>query len=284
MKRGLGKGLEALLGESTSSLINDSSSKNGIESVRVNEIEPNTNQPRKRFDEDSINELCESIKRHGIVQPIIVRIVNGTYKIVVGERRWRAAKKAGLKEIPVLKKEMTDRQVMEVALIENLQREDLNVIEEANAYSQLIEEYNMTHNDLAEAIGKSRVDITNKLRLLKLPNNVIRKIENSEITAGHARALLSLDTEKEINDLAEEVILKQLSVRQTEVQVKRKKNKDIHEKKRAFVFPEIFDLQNRMTKYFETKVKIITRKKGSKIVIDCPSDDILNSIIEKLEV
>ena len=208
MKRGLGKGLEALMGESTSSLINEDKSRNSIDLVKVNEIEPNINQPRKRFDDDSINELSESIKRHGIVQPIIVRLENGVFKIVAGERRWRAAKRAGLKEVPVLQKEVTDKQVMEIALIENIQREDLNVIEEANAFSQLIEEYNMTHNEIAEIIGKSRVDITNKLRLLKLPKNVIIKIENNEISAGHARALLSLDTEKEINDLAEEIIIK----------------------------------------------------------------------------
>jgi ParB family transcriptional regulator, chromosome partitioning protein len=285
MKKGLGKGLEALLGDTSPIETSEPKEMNGVDMIKITDIEPNINQPRKRFNEEGLKELTESIRKHGIVQPIIVRRdKNNAYKIIAGERRWRAAKSAGLKEVPVLVKEATDRQIMEIALIENLQREDLNVIEEANAYKQLINEYSMTHGDIAEIIGKSRVDITNKLRLLKLPGKVLELIENDEISAGHARALLSLDTDTEIESLADAVAAKQMSVRQTETQVKRIKNKENAEKRKDVDLAEITDLQNRMTKFFEVKVRIVTRKKGSKIIIDCPDDDALNTIVEKLEV
>ncbi len=284
MKRGLGKGLDALLGENSSAMLSESGKSNSVEFVRVNEIEPNTRQPRKRFDEEGLAELSDSIKKHGIVQPIIVRREAGAYKIIAGERRWRASKKAGLKEIPVLIKEATERQLMEIALIENLQREDLNAIEEANAYKQLIDEYEMTHNDLADTIGKSRVEITNKMRLLKLPEHVLLQIENNEITAGHARALLSLDSDDEIIRMADMIKNRQLSVRQTENYVKSIKSKEVPLKKNRSISAEILDLQDRMMKFFETKVKIQTKKTGSKIVIECPNDETLNTIIEKLEV
>jgi ParB family transcriptional regulator, chromosome partitioning protein len=285
MRKGLGKGLEALLGDTSPVGSAESEVLKGIDMIKITDIEPNINQPRKRFDEEGLRELTESIRKHGIVQPIIVRRDNNkTFKIIAGERRWRAAKSAGLKELPVLVKDATDRQIMEIALIENLQREDLNAIEEANAYRQLISEYSMTHGDIAEIIGKSRVDITNKLRLLKLPPKVLEMIENSEISAGHARALLSLDTDTEIEALAGAVAGKQLSVRQTETQVKRIKSKEAGEKKKNIDIAEAIDLQNRLTKFFEAKVRIVTRKKGSKIVIDCPDDEALNTIIEKLGV
>lgn len=284
MKRGLGKGLEALLGEGSSAISDSGLSQGVVELIRINEIEPNTNQPRKRFDENALNELAESIARHGIIQPIIVRRQDDVYKIIAGERRWRAAKKAGLKEIPVLKKEATDKQTMEIALIENLQREDLNAIEEANAYRELIIEFNMTHGDLAEVVGKSRVEITNKMRLLKLPEDVIEMIENTEISPGHARALLALDSDEEISKIAKIVSEKQLSVRQTEQMIKKIKSRDMPHVKNIPNVAEISDLQERLTKYFEAKVKIVQRKKGSKIIIDCHNDEALNSIIEKLEV
>lgn len=284
MKRGLGKGLEALLGEGSSKISDTALSQGVVELVRINEIEPNSNQPRKRFDENALAELADSIARHGIIQPIIVRKHEDVYRIIAGERRWRAAKKAGLKEIPVLKKEATDKQTMEIALIENLQREDLNAIEEANAYRELIVDFNMTHGDLAEVVGKSRVEITNKMRLLKLPADVIEMIENADISAGHARALLALDSDEEISKTAKAVSEKQLNVRQTEQLIKKIKSRDTQHTKKITNIAEISDLQERLTKYFEAKVKIVQRKKGSKIIIDCHNDEALNSIIEKLEV
>jgi ParB family transcriptional regulator, chromosome partitioning protein len=284
MRKGLGKGLEALLGEISPEKSAETEVFKGIDIIKITDIEPNIDQPRKRFDEEGLRELTESIRKHGIVQPIIVRRDNNVYKIIAGERRWRAAKSAGLKEVPVVVRDATDRQIMEIALIENLQREDLNAVEEANAYKQLISEYSMTHGDIAEIIGKSRVDITNKLRLLKLPLKVLELIENNEISAGHARALLSLDTDAEIEALAGAVAGKQLSVRQTETQVKKIKNKEAGERKKSIDTAEAIDLQNRLTKFFEAKVRIVTRKKGSKIVIDCTDDEALNTIIEKLGV
>ena len=223
-KRGLGKGLGALIPES------EESDQNSIIEIKITEIEANDKQPRKAFGDESLMELAESIKEHGVVQPIIVRKLGNGYQIIAGVRRWRASSLAGRKTIPAIVKECSNLEVMELALIENLQREDLNSIEEAMAYKSLIEEYNMTQEEISKKIGKSRPAIANSLRLLQLPQEVINMVEEGKISQGHARALLSVSGEKNQIEMAKRIEAHQLSVRQVEKMarnVKRKKKKEV---------------------------------------------------------
>ena len=187
-KGGLGRGLEALFNE-------NSTDDKGVVTLRLTEIEPNRNQPRADFDENSLSELAESIQKHGLIQPIVVRPTSsGAYQIVAGERRWRACRMAGLIEVPVVIKELDDRNYFEVALVENLQREDLNPVEEAQGYRTLVEAYGLTQEQVAESVGKSRSAVTNALRLLNLSEAALEALKNGEITAGHARAILAADS------------------------------------------------------------------------------------------
>ncbi len=188
-KGGLGRGLEALFNE-------NSTDDKGVVTLRLTEIEPNRNQPRADFDENSLSELAESIQKHGLIQPIVVRPTSsGAYQIVAGERRWRACRMAGLSEVPVVIKELDDRNYFEVALVENLQREDLNPVEEAQGYRTLVEAYGLTQEQVAESVGKSRSAVTNALRLLNLSEAALEALKNGEITAGHARAILAADSD-----------------------------------------------------------------------------------------
>lgn len=188
-KGGLGRGLEALFNE-------NSTDDKGVVTLRLTEIEPNRNQPRADFDENSLSELAESIQKHGLIQPIVVRPTSsGAYQIVAGERRWRACRMAGLIEVPVVIKELDDRNYFEVALVENLQREDLNPVEEAQGYRTLVEAYGLTQEQVAESVGKSRSAVTNALRLLNLSEAALEALKNGEITAGHARAILAADSD-----------------------------------------------------------------------------------------
>ena len=196
-KGGLGKGLDALFDE------NATDSKGAVE-LKLNEIEPNKEQPRKDFDEEAISSLAESIAKHGLLQPIIVRPkLNGAYEIVAGERRWRACRIAGLTKVPVIIKEMDEQTLAEVALVENLQREDLNPVEEALGYNSLMEKFGLTQEKVALSVGKSRAAVANALRLLKLPNEVLDALKNGKISAGHARALLSAKTDEQLSELFE---------------------------------------------------------------------------------
>lgn len=189
-KGGLGRGLEALFNE-------NSTDEKGVVTLRLTEIEPNRNQPRTNFDEDALAELAESITKHGLIQPIVVRPTSsGVYQIVAGERRWRACRMAGLGEVPVVIKELDDQNYYEIALIENLQREDLNAVEEAQGYRTLIDSYGLTQEQVAESVGKSRSAVTNSLRLLNLDETALEALKNSEITAGHARAILAADSDE----------------------------------------------------------------------------------------
>ena len=207
---GLGKGLSAIF------LENDSDDE-GIKTLNISEIEPNRDQPRKEFDLEALEELAESIAQHGILQPLLVRPTDEDYyQIVAGERRWRAARMVGLKEVPVIIKDLTDAELMEVALIENLQREDLSPIEEAMGYKALMDTHALTHEQVSNAVGKSRSVITNALRLLTLPEEVIELISQGKLSSGHARALLALTYESDILKVAKEVVKKDLSVRDTE--------------------------------------------------------------------
>ena len=208
-KGGLGRGLDSLFSE-------NSTENESVIAVKITDIEPNKNQPRKDFDEEALNELADSISKHGLIQPIVVRpTANGTYSIIAGERRWRACRIAGLTDIPVVIKDIDEKSVMELALIENLQREDLNAVEEALGYRTLLETYSLTQEEIAESVGKSRSSVTNALRLLNLNEDGLDALRKGLISAGHARALLSISDEK-LRKMAFEMAIKGCSVRQIE--------------------------------------------------------------------
>lgn len=235
---GLGKGLDAIFIE------NDAENNSAVK-LRISEIEPNRGQPRHDFDEESLSELASSISQHGVLQPLLVRpLESGSYQIVAGERRWRASRMAGLTEIPVIIKKLTDLEVMQIALIENLQREDLSPIEEAEGYQLLINNYDCTQEQVAKMVGKSRSVITNALRILTLPREVISMIERGDLTSGHARTLLSIKDESQIEKIANMVVQKSLSVRELENLCKNlnakkdKKQKDAIVKRNPF-FDEV---------------------------------------------
>lgn len=275
MKKGLGKGLGALI---TSAETDES----GVRELRINEVEPNTEQPRKTFNDEKLAGLAESIKQHGVVQPLIVRRDGNTYKIVAGERRWRAARLAGLQTVPVIVKDLSGKQTMEIALIENLQREDLNPIEEAEAYEKLINEYGMTQEEVSVTVGKSRPAIANSMRLLTLQEKIKEKLITGEISSGHARALLSVES----NDLRlkamEEVIKKEMSVRETERFVKQLTTQKA-EKKKKLPDAEYQAIEERFREVFGTRVRIMNNKKNGKILIEYYSSDELDRIISLVE-
>ena len=217
MERGLGRGLGALLGDAALQ-----SQEGGSLSLPISQVEPGLKQPRKRFDEESLQDLADSIRIHGVIQPLTVRrLSSGYYQIIAGERRWRAAKLAGLTEVPAVIIEADDRKVMELGLIENLQREDLNPIEEANGYKVLLDEYGLTQEEVAQRVGKSRPAVANALRLLALPDPVHLLLEEGKLSAGHARAILAVPSGELQKKLAQKVVAEELSVRQTEALAKR---------------------------------------------------------------
>jgi ParB family transcriptional regulator, chromosome partitioning protein len=276
MKKGLGKGLGALI-ES------ESSEGMGIKELKINEIEPNLNQPRKQFDDEKLVQLSESIKQHGIVQPIIVKREDDTYRIVAGERRWRAARIAGFTKVPVIIKEMTNKQVMEIALIENLQREDLNPIEEAEAFEKLMEEFSMTQEQISTTVGRSRSAIANSLRLLSLAEKIKGYVIGGELSSGHARALIVIEDKELQQKTAEDVIKGKLTVRETEKLVKKVLEKKPVRKTKA-PMEELIEIEDRLQSAFGTKVKIISsnNKKG-KIMIEYYSNDELDRILEMVD-
>lgn len=210
-QRGLGKGLDALFAD------NAVESSNGVQNLGIYEIQPNELQPRREFDDQSLQELADSIAAHGVLQPILVRLLPaGGYRIVAGERRWRASRLAGLSEIPAVVKEMTDQEEFEASLVENLQRMDLNPIEEALGYKQLNQEYGLTQEQIAKSVSKSRPAVANALRLLQLPEQIIQLLKDNSLSTGHAKALLALKEPEQMIEVAQQVLQKQLSVRQTE--------------------------------------------------------------------
>ncbi|MEN6314015.1 MAG: ParB/RepB/Spo0J family partition protein [Clostridiaceae bacterium] len=275
MKKGLGKGLSALITSADTD-------ETGVKEIKINEIEPNSEQPRKYFNDEKLAQLAESIKLHGVVQPLIVQRSEDTYKIVAGERRWRAARIAGLQTIPVIIRDLSSKQVMEIALIENLQREDLNAIEEAEAYEKLMEEYGMTQEDISATVGKSRPAIANSVRLLMLQDKIKSKVINGELSGGHARALLSIEDISVQLKAADEITKKGLNVRDTELLVKRltaQKGK----KKKSTTDVEYQAIEEKLREAFGTKVKIMNGKKGGKIMIEYYSPDELDRIMNMVE-
>lgn len=278
IKRGLGRGLEALYDNTEAA---EAEQKDLIE-LRISMIEPNRDQPRKDFDEDALVTLSNSIAEHGIIQPIIVSPPeNGFYKIIAGERRWRAAKMAGLREIPAIVRTYEKQKAAEVAMLENLQREDLNPIEEAEGYKNLMENFGLTQENLSRSLGKSRSAIANSVRILSLPQNIIDMVRNGLISEGHARTLLSVEDDAEKQRLAEEIINEKLSVRDTEkIAGEKKTAKKIAEKKE--ISPEIKEMEKRLSDNFGSKVKIITGRKKGKIEIEYYGNDDFTRIMEKL--
>lgn len=275
VKKGLGKGLGALLDSAESE-------NNGIRFMKLNEIEPNAGQPRKHFNDEKLSQLADSIKQHGVVQPLIVKREEEVYKIVAGERRWRAARLAGLESVPVIVKELSSKQVMEIALIENIQREDLNPIEEAEAYERLINDFGMTQEDISVTVGRSRPAIANSIRLLSLKDKLKGFVINGDLTSGHARALLSIEDDTKQMKTAEEIISKGLNVRDTEKLVKRvTNNKDKKATKK--LDEDYLAIEEKFREIFGTKVKLISNKKSGKILIEYYSLSELDRIVEMVE-
>ncbi len=273
VKKGLGKGLGALISNEATE------EESGVIELRINEIEPNSGQPRKHFNDEKLVQLSESIRQHGIIQPIIVKKDNNRYTIIAGERRWRAAKLAGLTKVPVLIKEFTNRQVMEVALIENLQREDLNPIEEADAFQNLMNEFEMTQEQIAETIGKSRPAIANSLRLLALSEDVKKFIISGDLTSGHARTLVIIQDPQVQLTAAEYIIANKLSVRETENYIKKLfQNKT--EKKKNEDNPDFKEVEDKLKNILGTKVKLQANNNKGKITIEYFSNDELDRLLE----
>lgn len=286
-KRGLGKGLGTLFESETEAEEVQRKPKNGIVSIKINSVEPNKNQPRKSFDSDKIDVLAKSIRDHGLIQPIIITEgKNGMYTIVAGERRWRAAKKAGLKEISAVIKEYSDEEVAEVALIENLQREDLNPIEEALGYHYLLEDYNLTQELISQRIGKSRSAIANSLRLLTLDDEIKKLLISGEISSGHARAALSLEDKELRLALIKKIIDDNLNVRQAEMLAKQlnKKRPQKKEKQTTAADIELENLENRIASALGTKVKISHSAKKGKIEIEYYGNSDLDRILNLLKL
>lgn len=282
-RKALGRGLSALLGEETTS-----DNKQELFDIDVELIEPNPEQPRSRFTEENLEELAQSIRVNGIIQPIVVRRRGGKYQIVAGERRWRAAQRAGIDKIPSIIKEVSDDKLLELALIENIQRHELNAIEEAKAYRKLVENLGLTQEMIAERVGKNRTVITTHLRLLKLPEDIQALVEEEKITAGHARALLMTDSEELQKEIANKIIELTLSVRDTEKAIKRvKKNRSpITVNKEVSVESDanIKSAELKLKRFLSTNVKIIhdEKEKSGKIEIEYYNVDDLDRIYNLL--
>lgn len=293
-KKGLGKGLDSLIpdnrgtktieSESQPKSEPESETNSGKQMMKINIVEPNREQPRKKFEEDGLLELADSIRQFGILQPLLVRKRKDYYEIIAGERRWRAAKIAGLKEIPVIIKDYTEQEIVEIGLIENIQRENLNPIEEAMAFKRLLEEFNLKQDEVAERVSKSRAAVTNSMRLLKLNENVQQMIIDDMITTGHARALLAIDDKEQQYILANKIFDEKLSVRETEKLIKDIKNpKKSKEKKtveNAFIFKSFED---KMKEVIGTKVSIASKGNGKgKIEIEYYSDSELERVFDMI--
>ncbi len=278
-RRGLGKGLSSLISEDKQL---SAVGENMVHELNIFDVEPNKNQPRKHFDEEKLESLAASIKEMGVILPIIVvKQNNDMYLIIAGERRWRAAKKAGLKTIPAIIKDYKSKEAAEVAMIENLQREDLNPIEEAEGYRSLIETFSLTQEEISKRVGKSRTAITNSMRLLNLPETVIKLIVSGELSSGHARALITLKSDALKYEIAKRIIKEGLNVRQVEALVKQFNTEPKPEKKKENqVYIEIQNLESNLSKKLSTKVHIKHGAKRGKIEIEYYGNDDLERILE----
>lgn len=277
-KRGLGKGLSALISEE---LINDNmGSKETILNIKIDLISPNKNQPRIGFDKEKLSDLANSIKTHGLIQPIVVKRVEGKYEIIAGERRWRASKLAGLKEIPCTLMDVNEEDSAKLALIENVQREDLNPIEEARAYDKLIKNFNLTQEEVAKEVGKSRPYISNTIRLLNLNEDIIEQIALGELTSGHGKVLLGIKDEKQQLIAAKRIINNKLNIRESENLTK--KNTKKKQKSIKTEDPQKLEIEDNLMQVLGTKVNIILGKNKGKIEIEYYGNEDLERIIDIL--
>lgn len=299
-RNGLGKGLDSLIPNKSDKLTKPETKKNNSEVkvspakkvkedpkaseilLKINQVEPNRDQPRKEFDEDALLELADSIKQFGVLQPLLVQKKKDYYEIIAGERRWRAAKLAGLKEVPVLIKSYTDQEIVEISLIENIQRENLNPIEEAMAFKRLLEEFHLKQDEVAERVSKSRTAVTNSMRLLKLSDKVKQMIIDDMISTGHARALLAIEDEEQQYLLATKIFDEKLSVRETEKLIKSLKNPKKEVKKISPEHQFIYnDIAEKMKSIMGTKVNINAKANGKgKIEIEYYSEEELERIYD----
>lgn len=295
LKRGLGKGLDSLIptnvmmeSEVKHATVSTASSaeegKDGTLMVKLSKVEPNREQPRKNFDEDSLQELAESLKQFGMLQPILVQNRGDYYEIIAGERRWRAAKIAGLKEVPVIVRELTDQEIVEISLIENIQREDLNPIEEAQAYKRLLTEFHLKQDEVAERVSKSRTAVTNSMRLLKLCDEVQKMVVEDMISTGHARALISIEDPEEQYLIAQKIFDEKLSVREVEKLVK-----DLHKppkppKEENKTLQAIYqEISERLKQSLSTKVSVSAKQNGAgKIEIEFYNHEDLERLLERI--
>lgn len=295
LKRGLGKGLDSLIptnvmmeSEVKYATVSTASSaeegKDGTLMVKLSKVEPNREQPRKNFDEDSLQELAESLKQFGMLQPILVQNRGDYYEIIAGERRWRAAKIAGLKEVPVIVRELTDQEIVEISLIENIQREDLNPIEEAQAYKRLLTEFHLKQDEVAERVSKSRTAVTNSMRLLKLCDEVQKMVVDDMISTGHARALISIEDPEEQYLIAQKIFDEKLSVREVEKLVK-----DLHKppkppKEENKTLQAIYqEISERLKQSLSTKVSVSAKQNGAgKIEIEFYNHEDLERLLERI--
>ena len=293
-KSGLGKGLDSLIPNKKNDISaskvekkqekENDSPKSGEIMVRINEVEPNRDQPRKDFDEDALMELADSIRQFGILQPLLVQKKKNYYEIIAGERRWRAEKLAGIKEVPIIVKDYTDQEIVEISLIENIQRENLNPIEEAMAFKRLLQEFQLKQDEVAERVSKSRTAVTNSMRLLKLSPRVQQMIIDDMISTGHARALLAIDDEEQQFILANKIFDEKLSVRETEKLVKALKNpkKEVKKEKSEHTF--IYEnIEEQIKNIMGTKVSVNQKANGKgKIEIEYYSEEELERIYDLL--
>lgn len=294
-KSGLGKGLDALIPAGNKRTVEKKNSepviiekvveKKGVETLKITEVEPNREQPRKNFNEDALLELADSIKQYGVIQPLIVQKKADHYEIIAGERRWRAAKMAGIKEIPVIIKDYSDQQVMEISLIENIQREDLNPIEEATAYKNLMEEFHLKQDEIAEKVSKSRTTVTNSMRLLKLDKRVQQMMIDDMISAGHARTLITIEDPDAQYNIATKIFDEKLSVRETEKLVKLLQKPEVKKEKIEKVNSFIYkDIEEKMKAILGTKVTVDHKSNNKgKISIEYYSNEELERILYLLE-
>jgi ParB family chromosome partitioning protein len=285
IRRGLGRGLDALFQDNA---ISGSEEKNAVLSLRIGQVEPNPDQPRKTFDQESLQELADSIAVHGVIQPLLVQqLDNGQYGIIAGERRWRAARMAGLTEVPAILREYTRQAAMEVAMVENLQREDLSPIEEAQGYQLLMDAHELTQEEVARKVGKARSTVTNSLRLLSLPASVQIALEEGQLSPGHARALLSLGEGTHMEQMAEAVVRRGLSVRETEAAVRKAKQTRSRTgpggkapQKPAMV--DFSQYERRMESWLGQKVRIVHGKRKGKIEIEYSGNEAFDALLDKL--
>ena len=277
--KGLGKGLGALLGDFSEEPVQQSAYRE----LPIYKVEPNPEQPRREFDEVELQALADSISVHGVIQPITVReMPNGYYQIIAGERRWRASRLAGLSDVPVVVIEADDRKAMELALIENLQRQDLNVVEEALGYQALIEEYKLTQEEAAERVGKSRPAVANTLRLLTLCPEVLEMLKDGQLTAGHARAILSLKGDKKQQEAAKKIIALSLSVRQAETLCKNMNKEPVEKPKVTFEVDYVAECEKSLSKHLGRGVKIVNGKRKGRFELEFYGEEDLQNLLDAL--